>query len=167
MPEAESRADELNFVIERARPEDIDAVMRINLQTLPENYPRYFFEYLLERFPDSFLVARVGDKVVGYIMCRVEESYSLGIPIRKVRRGHVVSIAVLPEYRKRGIGTSLLKEAIKALKERWGCQDVYLEVRISNTPAINLYKKLGFTISYVRRGYYRDGEDAYEMSLKL
>lgn len=154
-------------VIERALRDDIDGVMYINQKTLPENYPRFFFEYLLERFPEAFLVAKVDGKVIGYIMCRVEDSIIFSFPIRKVKRGHVVSFAVLPEYRGRGIGSSLLRAAIKALKNIYNCIDVYLEVRISNEKAINLYKKHGFSISNIKPRYYKDGEDAYEMSLKL
>jgi len=160
-------SNKISYQIVRATKDDIDDVMRINLLTLPENYPRYFFEYLLENYPDSFLVAKVNGKVVGYIMCRVEDSIMISLPVRRIKRGHVVSIAVLPEYRGMGIGTNLLREAIKALKENCHCVDVYLEVRISNHKAIKLYRKLGFTVSHIKRGYYRDGEDAYEMSLKL
>ncbi len=158
---------ELEYRIERATKEDLDQVININLRTLPENYPRFFFEYLLERYPESFLVAKLDNKVIGYIMCRVEDAIILSFPIHRIKRGHIVSFAVLPEYRRKGIGTQLLKEAIKALRDVYHCVDVFLEVRISNSEAINLYRKLGFSVSQIKRGYYKDGEDAYEMSLKL
>jgi ribosomal-protein-alanine N-acetyltransferase len=87
---------EVEFEIDKARMEDIDQVMNINLRTLPENYPRYFFEYLLINYPEAFLVARLGEKVIGYIMCRVEDSISLTIPLKRVKKGHIVSFAVLP-----------------------------------------------------------------------
>jgi len=45
--------------------------------------------------------------------------------------------------------------------------ECYLEVRVSNTPAINLYSKLGFMIVKIMKGYYADGEDAYVMARKL
>jgi ribosomal-protein-alanine N-acetyltransferase len=66
-----------------------------------------------------------------------------------------------------GVGSSLLRRAINVLKEVYNCESIYLEVRVSNTPAISLYKKFGFSISKIKRGYYRDGEDAYEMTLKF
>lgn len=158
---------ELEYVVERAKKDDLDQIININLRTLPENYPRFFFEYLLERYPECFLVAKYNNKVIGYIMCRVEDSIVLSFPLRRIKRGHIVSFAVLPEYRRRGVGSRLLKEAINALKEIYHCVDVYLEVRISNHEAINLYRKFGFTVAQIKRGYYRDGEDAYEMALKL
>jgi len=157
----------LEYKVIQASREDLDQVININLLTLPENYPRFFFEYLLERYPKCFLVAKINNHIVGYIMCRVENSIVLSLPIHRVKRGHVVSIAVLPGYRRRGIGTKLLKEAIRALKEDYNCKDVYLEVRVSNYEAIRLYEKLGFKISEVKKGYYKDGEDAYVMTLNL
>jgi ribosomal-protein-alanine N-acetyltransferase len=79
----------------------------------------------------------------------------------------VVSIAVLPEHRKKGIGEALVKEAMNAMKLQYNAKQCYLEVRITNEPAINLYKKLGFEIARTVSGYYADGEDAHVMSKKL
>ena len=49
----------------------------------------------------------------------------------------------------------------------YGAKEAFLEVRVSNTPAIELYKKMGFEIKRVERRYYVDGEDAYVMARKL
>jgi len=46
-------------------------------------------------------------------------------------------------------------------------KECYLEVRVSNTPGVGLYSKLGFKITRTIRGYYADGEDAYVMNKKL
>jgi len=103
---------------------------------------------------------------VGYVMCRIETGLPdfglLGI----AKRGHIISIAVLPEHQRRGIGTALAKEAMTGMRVH-KAKECYLEVRVSNTPAVNLYKKLGFEVSRVVHNYYADGEDAYIMSLKL
>jgi ribosomal-protein-alanine N-acetyltransferase len=108
----------------------------------------------------------VGGKIVGYNMCRME----MGIGHIKrgiVKQGHVVSIAVLPEYRRRGIATALMLRAMDSMKNKYGAAEVYLEVRVSNEPAIRLYEKLGFKKVKVLRGYYLDGEDAYLMAREL
>ena len=60
-----------------------------------------------------------------------------------LKKGHVVSIAVLDEYRKKGIGKVLVEESIKGVKLR-KCDEFYLEVRCSNNDAVRLYEKLGF-----------------------
>jgi ribosomal-protein-alanine N-acetyltransferase len=66
-----------------------------------------------------------------------------------------------------GIGTALLQNSIKAMKEVYEAEEVYLEVRVSNAPAISLYKKLGFSEVKVLKHYYADGEDAYLMARPL
>ena len=82
-------------------------------------------------------------------------------------RGHVISIAVLPEHRRRGIATALMKEALSRMAERYGATECYLEVRVSNKPAISLYEKLGFRKADTIPHYYLDGEDAYLMKKSL
>jgi len=121
---------------------------------------------LYERFPETFIVAEEDGEIVGYIMCRMETGLPdfglLGI----AKRGHVISIAVLPEHRRKGIGTALMKEAMLGMRV-YKAKECYLEVRVSNTPGVKLYGKLGFEASKVVQGYYADGEGAYIMSLKL
>jgi ribosomal-protein-alanine N-acetyltransferase len=149
------------YTIREFRPEDLDAVVNINRICLPENYPPFFFlEHYYEN-PKIFLVAEIGNTIVGYNMCRIEFGVSY-IRGDFTKRGHIISIAVLAEYRGRGIGYNLMSEALKRLKE-CGATEVYLEVRVSNTPAIELYKKLGFKAHKIIKEYYRDGEDAYLM----
>ena len=157
--------EEKGYTIREAAQNDIAEVMHINRVCLPENYPAYFFLQLQSNYSKAFLVAEKEGKVVGYIMCRVEYGKShFGFKI--IKKGHVVSIAVLPEYRRQGIGKNLLLNAEKALKE-YGAKEIILEVRVSNTPAINLYEKLGYEKVKVLKGYYSDGEDAYLMAKKL
>ncbi len=156
------------FAIEEIKLEYLPDVIRINEKVLPENYPYYFYELLYRNYPKAFLVARVDDKIVGYVMCRVEHSFKVsGFLPRFSKVGHVVSIGILPSYRRLGIGSGLMKKAMDALKNIYECVEVYLEVRVSNNTAIKFYEKLGFTIDRVIKGYYKDGEDAYVMSRRL
>lgn len=66
----------------------------------------------------------------------------------------MMNIAVLPEARRAGIGERLILSLIELLKDR-GSRSLALEVRASNTPAISLYKKLGFLQVGRRPNYYR------------
>jgi len=154
---------EVKYKFRRFKPSDLDGVVRINRECLPENYSNLFFMNLHKRFPATFLVAEVNDSIVGYIMCRVET----GIPSFKVlgitRKGHVISVAVLPGHHRKGIGYSLIHEATEAMR-LYKAKECYLEVRESNIGAINLYRKLGFKISRTIRKYYADGEDAFVMA---
>jgi [ribosomal protein S18]-alanine N-acetyltransferase len=153
--------------LRKCLPEDIPEVIAINWAALPEHYSDSFFEERLKESPETFLVAEDGGgKVVGYIMCRIEYGFSNTRRYGLARKGHIVSVAVLENHRKAGLGRALVEESIAGMKQR-GCSETYLEVRTSNEPALILYEKLGFRTIATHRGYYRDGEDAYLMSRQM
>ncbi len=153
-------------IIRRADLADLIPVMEINLKTLPEHYSDYFYESLLAEMPEAFLVAQIGDRYVGYIMCKTEFGFSNFKKLGFVKKGHMVSVAVLPEFRGRGIGRALVEEAAGGVRLR-RCDEFYLEVRCSNGEAVRLYEGLGFVIRHRLGAYYRDGEDAYLMSCEF
>jgi len=140
--------------------------MHINRVCLPENYTDYFFIDLYRRFPETFLVAEENGQVIGYMMCRIELGFSNFGFSGLVKKGHIVSVAVLSQYRRKGIGQTLITKAMEGMR-LYGAKQCFLEVRVANTLAINLYKKLGFQVARTIRGYYADGEDAYVMSHEL
>ena len=152
--------------IRRAGPSDLISVMEINLKTLPEHYSDYFYESLLAELPEAFIIAEIGGKHVGYIMCKTEFGFSNFKKLGFVKKGHVVSIAVVEEHRRKGIGNALVEESVNGVKLR-KCDQFYLEVRCSNTDAVRLYEKMGFVIRQQLNAYYRDGEDAYLMAIEL
>lgn len=152
--------------IRRAAPSDLISIMEINLKTLPEHYSDYFYESLLSDLPEAFIIAEIGGKSVGYIMCKTEFGFSNFKKLGFVKKGHVVSIAVVEEHRKKGIGNALVEESVNGIQLR-KCDEFYLEVRCSNTDAVRLYEKMGFAIRQQLNAYYRDGEDAYLMAIEL
>lgn len=75
----------------------------------------------------------------------------------------ITTIGVKRNYWHQGYGEKMLRHLLQVAKEN-ECEFAHLEVRVSNVKAINLYKKLGFEILRVRKGYYSDNnEDAYDM----
>ena len=74
---------------------------------------------------------------------------------------HILNVGVFPFRQKEGIGSILLKEF---LNDRENFSSVFLEVKKSNFPAINLYKKNGFKVFSERKNYYKDGSSALMMS---
>ncbi len=154
------------YTIRRCDYKDLNAVMDINLKTLPEHYTEYFFESLLREIPEAFIVAEIDNKIVGYIMCKLEFGFSNFRKLGFVKKGHVVSISILEGHRGRGIGEALMIEGINGVSTRKG-DEIYLEVRTSNLPAISLYEKLGFQTKSILKSYYRDGEDANLMALDI
>ena len=153
-------------IIRRCDTSDIISVMEINMKTLPEHYSDYFYESLLCDLPESFLIAENGGTFLGYIMCKSEFGFSNFKKLGFVKKGHVVSVAVLDNFRGSGIGSALVEEAFKGVKEKQ-CDEMYLEVRCSNTDAVRLYEKLGMSVKQRLRSYYRDGEDAYMMAIEF
>lgn len=71
------------------------------------------------------------------------------------KEAYINNIAVLQEFRKKGVASKILSEIINIAKEKC-CEFITLEVRESNTSAINLYKKLGFKQMGMRKKYYRE-----------
>jgi ribosomal-protein-alanine N-acetyltransferase len=95
----------------------------------------------------KYLVAKEDKKVVGYIGVEKIEGET-----------HIINMAVRPDHRGKGIGKKLMEKVLNK-------KDVFfLEVRVSNLPALGLYEKYGFKKVGLRKKYYADNnEDAYIM----
>lgn len=155
-----------DYVIRRCDESDLAVVIDINMAALPEHYSDYFFESILRELPEAFIVAELDGRVVGYIMCKIEFGFSNFRKLGFVKKGHVVSVAVLEEHRGKGLGKALMLEGINGVMHKKG-DEIYLEVRVSNTGAIKMYERLAFETKSRLRSYYRDSEDAYLMALEL
>ncbi|MEX2549223.1 MAG: GNAT family N-acetyltransferase [Nitriliruptoraceae bacterium] len=96
------------------------------------------------------------------IASRADVVIGAAFGLLQVDEGHVLDIAVVPEQRRRGVGTALMVALDAALRAR-GAAALTLEVRTGNLGAQGLYRHLGFTVEGRRPGYYPDGEDALLM----
>jgi ribosomal-protein-alanine N-acetyltransferase len=155
------------FTLRTFTVSDLERVMHINTKTLPENYSSFFYRDIYTKYPETFLVAEMDGEIQGYIMIRIEKGWSKRGRLSQARLAHVVSVAVLENYRRKGIGRALINEAMGRGRRIYDCSEGYLEVRVSNVPAINLYDKLGFKKVKRNYGYYLDGEDAWVMAVSL
>lgn len=132
---------------------DILSVVEIDKKSYsqPWGVNEFFREINYNRFGRYFVV-EIDKKIVGYI-----GSWFLGDLI------HITTVAVDPEYRRRGIGEMLMNFIIDMGKGE-KVKKVVLEVRVSNLVAQKLYEKLGFKIEKIKKEYYPDNkEDAYYM----
>lgn len=138
--------------------EDIPQVHEIERQCFSAPWSIESFKYELKNKMTILLVAVLNEQIIGYVCLRTIVDVT-----------NVLNIAVHSRFRKRGIGTELLKRAIgELMASHHGSRFITLEVRESNIPAINLYKKFGFEIIGRRKDYYHSPrEDAILMGMDI
>lgn len=142
------------MLIRRCKQKDLNEVLRIERICFKHPYDYSTFLYFLIKCADGFYVAEENNQIVGYIISSVEGD-----------KGTLVSVAVLPEFRRRGIGSRLMEESMNFFSSK--VDYVELQVRVSNVEAISFYKKFGFEETGLIPNYYIDGEDALIMSKKI
>ena len=172
----------LPYTIRPMEPGDIPAVVAIDRLSFPTPWPASSYSYELSHGTRSFcyvlLRPRMGgaasssgqgwrrwlrgliglpeeDRVIGYVGLRLQGT-----------EAHISTIAVHPDWRGKGLGELLL---LTVMEKALGLEVsvVTLEVRVSNQVAHRLYRKYGFRFKGTRRGYYRDGEDAWLMEFEV
>lgn len=148
---------ELNPEVEvsKASPRNLEDIYEIELASFKDPYPLNLLKAILEENPDGCFIAKHRGRVVGYVAASISAKVA-----------HVISVAVKPENRGRGIGEKLLGRLLEELKYK-GITMIFLEVRVSNKAAINLYRKLGFRESRRIPRYYLDREDCIMFMKKL
>lgn len=132
--------------IREFRLEDMASILGIEEQAFPKTaYSRPVFLHYRKVCPGGFFVIGCGEDVMGYII------YDRG--------GHIHSMALRPEWRRKGLGTMLFRHAQKKVR-----RGLWLEVRRRNTGAQTFYKKMGMEIMGRVPNYYGD-DDALLMHL--
>lgn len=141
------------FQIRAAAKGDLEGVAATERDVFPDPWPAASFVPLLEQ---DALVAEISGQIAGYLFGRSAAD-----------EAEVLNLAVLPEYRRAGLGRRLLETVFDRWEAR-GVARVYLEVRASNEGALAFYQALGFWPTRVRRGYYsQPTEDALVLTRNL
>lgn len=141
-------------VLRRMTHDDLPAVMDIERTTFPADaWSEAMMRGELADQPRTrhYVVAEVGDRVVGYAGLAAAGD-----------QADVQTIAVLADHRRAGVGTALMNELLTEAARR-GAVSVFLEVRADNPPAQAMYERFGFRRLGLRRRYYEDGTDAITM----
>jgi ribosomal-protein-alanine N-acetyltransferase len=141
--------------IKTATESDLPNIVLIENSSFDQPYPFDLLKKLLQEYGDSFLVAEESGKLVGYCSASM-----------KGGSAHLISIGVLMEYRRRGVGGSLLKHLIRILR-KGSVDELWLEVKSENKEAVGLYEKFGFERMNTVEDYYSDGSAALRMRLGL
>ena len=143
-----------NVCIRQSRPDDFEKIYQIELDCYDEPWSETeFFEEFHWNKGANWFVAECDEEIVGFagIWSKLSES-------------HIVNLAVLPKFRKQGIAKKLVSALIFTSERKLASKYIFLEVRVSNKPAVELYKSFGFRVMKKMDGYYvEDGESALLM----
>ncbi len=144
----------MHFEIADVRLEHIDEIEQLEKQCFSVPWSR---QALISQLPDDMHIFIAAFNESGRVLGYVGMMYVLD-------EGYISNVAVSPECRRLGIADKLIESLIKRANERT-LSFVTLEVRESNLPAIELYRKLGFSDVGMRRNYYnRPTENAILMT---
>jgi ribosomal-protein-alanine N-acetyltransferase len=134
----------------------LDRILEIEQSSFgPDAWDRELFLEYFRRCPELFLVARLGRRIGGYI-----------ITCTGPKEAELVSIAVDPRNRLRGLGCAMLDETLAQLRSR-RISTWWLMVATSNTPAIRFYESYGFVRKRRTKRYYGPGRDAWRMKFSV
>ena len=149
----ETCRDKAKIRVRIAKSSDLDDIYELDMQTFAMPWSKEALSYdILENDNAFVIVAEYEGEFAGYadIWTVLDEA-------------DLNSIAVRVDFRRKGIGDAIMLAMTEILSAN-GVATINLEVRVSNMPAIKLYKKYGFNECGVRPGYYLDnGEDTLIM----
>lgn len=148
---------------------DLDSVIRIEKCSFPHPWTREQFIVELGREPYSRChVAELKDSAAALEYCPSWKDAIVGFLMTWLVADElqITNLAVAPEVRRSGVAAVLLEYSLREAVDM-GAAWCQLEVRVTNTPARDLYKRYGFKPLGTRKGYYQDGEDAVVMGKDL
>jgi len=145
------------LTIRRFQSADFDRLWQIDAQCYaPEiAYSKRTFRAFLRLPGAECLVAEENGALVGFILSD-----------RDGPAGHIITLDVAPEARRKHVGSTLLEAAHASLAAH-GVREVELETSVANPPAIAFWQRQGYRACGILSNYYENGEDAYWMSKTL
>ncbi len=128
---------------------DVDSVLKIEEEAFSLPWTR-----------DSFVQEMTTNLHAYYIVAENDHGQIVGFcgMWMIIDESHITNVAVAEQVKGQGIGEGLMREAIRVAREHEVVL-MSLEVRVSNTIAQNLYRKLDFQNGGIRKGYYTDNQE--------
>ncbi|KAF8890655.1 acyl-CoA N-acyltransferase [Infundibulicybe gibba] len=143
---------------------DLPHVMALVQNELSEPYVIYTFRYFLHQWPHLSFLAYPSDPSnsapIGVIVCKQSLHKDIA------NRGYIAMLSVSKDWRKRGIGSTLVRNSIDAMKED-GVEEIILETEYDNHAALSLYESLGFIREKRLHRFYLNGKDAFRLVLSV
>ena len=158
-----TESNRVEFTIRDYKPEDFTTLWEIDQLCFPPgiSYSRYELSVYIRRRNAFTLIGENGSgqtrqRILGFLVAEAGGRHG----------GHIITIDVLAEARKQGVGTELLKTAEKRLRAA-GCRVVYLETAVDNALALAFYKGHGYDVIKTVPRYYSNGVDALVLEKNL
>ncbi len=141
--------------IREMKEEDLKEIIEIEKDVFTNPWPyEFFYPHLISDTCLKF-VAELSEEIVGYVIgCQEENKLHLG------------NFAIKRTHWRKGFGTKLLTYLLEKISKISTIDFCYLEHRVKNEAAFELYKSLGFTYQGIKKDYYKEGEDAVVMGIK-
>ncbi|RIA87761.1 acyl-CoA N-acyltransferase [Glomus cerebriforme] len=135
----------------------LPGIMSLIENDLSEPYSIYTYRYFINNWPNLCFMAMNQETCIGVIICKLDRH-------REALRGYIAMLAVKKEFRKKKIGTTLVKIVINAMKQQ-NADEIVLETEYTNLGALSLYHNLGFIRDKRLYRYYLNGVDAFRLKL--
>jgi [ribosomal protein S18]-alanine N-acetyltransferase len=140
------------IILRKFSLKDLNRIMEIeNASFASDVFSKNIFLNLYRKCSNLFIIAEISKIIAGYM-----------ITCNLYRKWKVISIAIDPIYRCKGIGSYLANTTFDQLKAS-SAKSIELEVRITNTEGICFWKSLGFLPLKIIPNYYHNGKDALIM----
>lgn len=163
MPELTNGSTYSRIDLGDVTPHNLKLLKKVNAVVFPVMYHDKFYKDVLEAGPWAKL-AYYNDIVVGAVCCRLDTDAKTGS-----RKLYIMTLGCLAQYRRLGIGTTMLEHVLQQVDKEGNIDSIFLHVQINNSSAIEFYKKFGFDIVETREAYYKRIEpaDAHVLEKKI
>ena len=137
-----------------AHPDDLDIIFKIEKEIFKEPWTKESIHDELNKSKNKLnIIAEIDGKIIGYFF-----SHFFGNEV------HILNFVIDTPFQHKGFGKIFLN---KIINQHIKDANVFLEVKRTNFPAVNLYLSFGFQEINIRKEYYSDREDAIEMVKKV
>lgn len=159
-----NRKTEIRGKVRSPGEKDLERILEIERKSFENPWNDDKFLRLIRS--EGFFVYEESGKVLGFVIARAEKLNKPGIfppPTGRKNFSHVLNLAVIPEHRRKKIGTLLL-ERVEDYSTEKGIKTIALEVRIGNHSAFKFYESSGFSPEKIIPSYYENGDHAFLMT---
>jgi [ribosomal protein S18]-alanine N-acetyltransferase len=143
-----------NLTIEDASIRLLDQLYEIEKKCFnQEAFSKQQIAYLLNDYNSLSYIAKINDQIAGFIIAQIDMEHNQLF-------GHIVTIEVIAQYRRKGVAQKLLNE-VETIAKLKGAKECRLEVRENNLVALKLYQKFGYKKIAKLENYYPTAHGLY------